>query len=371
MEITYRFLDPNSESDIYQWLHLHSDCFQYEITRDLWDHIYIADPFYYKNKPLILIAEADTKIVGSLSLLPSPIQDHRNNSTIPYRSLLICKGMVHTDYQKKGIFNHLFENSMDIARSEGYDSVLGFSNSPYSYQSLTRTGFQDVAAMRWSKTYLSIDTTVSKYVDPFRLPQIIKKIILSFSSRFYSLLTPVVKHSYQLQHGNISEFIEQITEFTNSANSNGGISGIRTNNFIQWRFFRDDACFKCLTLIDNGRMLGYLILQYKKGAKDALIVDICLINNDKSLISILISETRQYLKENKFQQLWVYIVENDSNLSNFFSLRNGFFILSPKAGKLTKSRFLMYALNENFANPSFSDKNNWNLQSCDTCWFLG
>jgi predicted N-acetyltransferase YhbS len=370
MDITYRFLDPGSESDISQWLDLHSVCFQYKITRYLWDHIYMANPFYKKTKPLILIAEVDTKMVGSLSLLPSPIQEHRRNSTISYPSLLMCKGMVHPDYQKRGVFNHLSKNILDIAESEGYDSVLGFSNSPFSYQSLTRTGFQDLAAMRWSKTYLSIDTTVSKYVDTIRLPQIVKKIIVPLFSRFYSLLTPHVKHSYQLQYGNIYEFIEQITEFTNSTNPNGGIFGIRTNNFIRWRFFRDDACFKCLTLMDDGRMLGYLILQYKEGDKDAFIIDMWLSNNDKFLISILMSEIRQYLKKNNFQKLWVYIVENDSNLSTFFSLRNGFFIRSPKAGKSNKSRFLRYTLNKNLANPSLLDKKNWNIQSSDTCWFL-
>lgn len=97
----------------------------------------------------------------------------------------------------------------------------------------------------------------------------------------------------------------------------------------------------------------------------------CLVNNDKFFISILISETRQYLKEDKFQKLWVYIVENDSNLSDVFSLRNGFLIRSSKAGKLNKSRFLIYALNKKLANPSFSDKKNWNIQSCDTCWLPG
>ena len=66
MNNTYRFLDPSSESDIYQWLNLHSVCFQYEITRDLWDHIHMADPFYNKTRPLIIVAETDKKIIASV-----------------------------------------------------------------------------------------------------------------------------------------------------------------------------------------------------------------------------------------------------------------------------------------------------------------
>ena len=49
MDIAYRFLDPNSESEIHQWLHLHSACFHYEITRTLWNHIHLANPFYKKK----------------------------------------------------------------------------------------------------------------------------------------------------------------------------------------------------------------------------------------------------------------------------------------------------------------------------------
>ena len=370
MDIRYRFLNPNSESDIEQWLDLHSVCFQYTISRALWEHIYLANPFYRKIKPLILIAEVNGNVVGSLSLLPSPIQEDRNDRTIAYRSLLITKGMVHPDFQKKGIFNHLYKNSMDVMKSEGFDSVLGFSNSLYSYHSLTKNGFYDIAAMRWSKTYLSMETTVSKHVDTVRLPKIAKKIIISVFSRSYSLLTPSIKHSYQVKYGDICDFIEQIIEFNNSTNSKGGIFGRRTHNFILWRFFQDDSCFKCLTLMDDGRMLGYLIIQHKEGSKDAFIVDMCLSDNDNSLISILICETRQYLKKNNFQKLWVYLVENDSNLSNFFSRRNGFFVRSSKVGKLNKSRFLLYVFNKNLAVASYLDKKNWNIQSCDTSWFM-
>ena len=240
--------------------------------------------------------------------------------------------MVHPDDQRKGIFGSLLKKSIELAESEGYDMLITFSNNPFSLQGFLKIGFHDIASMRWLKTYLSIDTTVSKYVDSFPIPLGVKKIILSLFSRFFSLLTPLVKHSYQLQHGTISEFTGQLTKFS-SYNSNGGMSGVRTKDFIQWRFFRDDTCFRCLALVEHERMVGYLILQCKKGDKDAFIVDMRVSNNDKSLIPILMSETRRYLKKNNFLKLWVYIQENDSNLSNFFSLRNGFFCTIFKSRK--------------------------------------
>ena len=370
MNITYRFFDTNSESDIYQWLDLHSICFQYDISQNLWDIIHLKNPFYNKTKPLILIAELDKKIVGSVSLIPSPIQEHRNNTVILYNSLLICKAMVHPDYRKKGIFNHLLKNSMDVATYEGYDTLLTVSDNPYSYKSFVRIGFHDVAAMRWSKVYLSIDTASSHYFDTLKLPRIVKKIFVSLISFFYSQLISLGEHSYQLKYGDITEFVEEITNFFISNQSHEGIFGIRTNPFIQWRFCRNDEYFKCFTLWDSEIMIGYLIIQYKEGEKNAFIVDMCLSNDKTSLISILTKESQEYLKKNKFQRLSVYMMEKDSNLSKFFSFRNGFFIQSSEPGKLNKSRFLMYALNKNLVKTFFSDKNNWNLQSVDTCLFI-
>lgn len=371
MNISYRYLDINSESEIIQWLDLHSVCFNYTLSLSLWNHQYIKNPFFIKTQPLILIAEVDKKMVGSVSLIPSPIQEFRNDSYNPYHSLLVCKAMVHPDYQKKGIFSTLLKKSIAAAESEGYDVLLTISNNPYSYQSFQKIGFQDITAMRWAKIHLSIDAPLSKHVNPIRLPQGVKKGIISLFSRFYSQLTPYCKHSYQIQHGNISEFIGQISDFNKSTLSNGEISGIRSNTFITWRFFQEDTCFKCLTLMDGGRLLGYSIIEYHEGDKNAFIVDMCCSHNDKTLISILISETRQYLKTNNFQKLWVYIVDNDSNLSTFFSLRNGFLTRSSKSGKLDKSRLLIFPLNKKMENDVLPDKNTWNIQSCDTCWFLG
>jgi predicted N-acetyltransferase YhbS len=370
MDITYRFLDPRSESDICQWLNLHSVCFQDEITRDLWDHIHMADPFYNKTKPLILVAEADKKIVGSVSLIPSPIQEHRNNILNLYHSLLVCKAMVHPDYQKKGIFGNLLKKSIESAESEGYDLLITVSDNPYSYKSFIRTGFNDITAMRWATVYLSIDTQISHYIDTLKLPWPVKKIPLSSCSLFYSQLTTPGDHSLQIKTGDISEFIEQISNFNISNQSEREMYGIRTNHFIHWRFFRENACFKCITLWNGEKMLGYLVIQCKEGGGNAFIVDISLSNENLPLISILVKETQKYLKKNNFQRLSIYMMEKNSNLLKFFSYWNGFIKQSSKTGKLKESRFLSRTINKNFTKTSFSDKNNWNLKSVDTCLFL-
>jgi GNAT superfamily N-acetyltransferase len=367
MEITYRFLDTESDSDISQWLDLYSVCFQQEITRNFWDYIHLKNPFYKKTKPLIFIAQADGKIVGSLSAIPSPLAEYPKDTIILHDSLLICKGMVHPEYQKKGIFGHLLKKAMKTAESEEYDFVLTISNNFYSYQSFIRNGFHDIAAMRWSRLFLSRDTVFSAYIEALLLPRAVKKMFLFSCTYCYSRLVPRKNHSYQIKYGDAPEFIEEIENFYASTHQNEGLYGSRATAFNRWKF-REGVSFKCFTICERETMLGYAIVQLKE--RNAYIIDIGFSGNKKKVIAELIGGISTTLKEYNFQTVWTYMVENDTILSNFFTLRHGFFIRSSNAGKLKKSRLLVYPLKKTPAQSSTLDKNTWNIQAVDTCLFL-
>jgi predicted N-acetyltransferase YhbS len=365
MEITYRFLDTDSKSDISQWQDLHSVCFKQDISSNFWDYIK-ANPFHKKTKPLVFIARAGERIVGSLSVIPSPITEYREGIIIQYNSLLLCKAMVHPDYQKKGIFSHLLKVAIETAKSEGYDIIITISNNPYSYQSVIRSGFHDVAAIRWSRVFLSRDTVFSTYIDALNLPSMIKKILISSFSECYSRLVPRGGHSYKIKQGDISEFIEEIKILHNSTRPYGSIYGTRTTDLIQWKFIGDDTNIKCFTVWEDEKMIGYAIIQLKKDGKNAYIVDIFFSKNQKLVISELVGEVSTYLKHKKFQILWISVVENNTILSNFFTLRNGFFRRSLKGGKLKKPQLLVCPLNNTTIQTLCFDKNHWNIQLTDT-----
>ena len=143
MEITYRMIDANSE--ILQWLS-YRVCYQHEVSHELWHWIHIQNPFYKKTRPLIFIAEIDNRIVGFLSLIPSPIQIHNPDTLL--NSCLLCKAMVHPEFRNHGIFRKLLQYAIETAKSEGYDILLTISNNPYSYQSFIKAGFRDIAPMK-------------------------------------------------------------------------------------------------------------------------------------------------------------------------------------------------------------------------------
>jgi GNAT superfamily N-acetyltransferase len=348
---------------------LYSVCFQQKITKNFWNYIYLDNPFYKKTKPLIFVAEADGKIVGSISAIPSQLVQNRENNTFLYNSLLICKGMVHPDYRKKGIFGSLLKKAMETAESEDYDIALTISNNAYSYQSFIRSGFHDVAVMRWSRLFLSRETA-SAYCEAFHFPSVVKKICSSLFSYLYSQMTPRNNHSYQIAQGDTSEFIQEIENFYTANPPGEGMFGRRTKQFMQLKFVRKDAWIRCFTLSNGQKMLGYAIVFLNEGGKNAYIVDIGISTNNKTIITELIGEINTFLKENNFQTAWAYMVENNTMLSNFFTFRHGFFssILNRKKNK--KTRLLVLPLKHTLSQPYYLEKGTWHIQAIDTCLFL-
>ena len=259
---------------------------------------------------------------------------------------------------------------MATAESEEYDFLLTISDNFISYQSFIRGGFCDVAAMRWSRIFLSGNTVFSAYIKSLPLPRIVKKFLIDSCSYLYAGLVPRNNHQYQIKQGDASEFIEKIEHFYASPRRDDGIYGNRSLRFTQWKFDRKDACFKCFTISEKEIMLGYALVQLKEKGKNAYIVDIGVYPNKKAVITELIGEITTSLKVNNFKAVWSYMVENDTILSTFFTFRNGFFIRSSKSGKLKKSRLLVYPLKDTLAQASCLDGNTWNIQAVDTCLFL-
>ena len=116
-------------------------------------------------------------------------------------------------------------------------------------------------------------------------------------------------------------------------------------------------------------MLAYLIIEYKDEGKTALVVDIFARDDDESLFLTLVSELVTILKNEHFDSIQTYLIERNGSVSKIFSLRHGFIGRSSGTDKKTKLRFLYYPLKEHLCTTNFSDKNQWNIQSVDTCMF--
>jgi|GEM_PF-3161362 len=367
MEIIYRFFSVDSDSDIIQWLDLHKICFQRTVSREFWHWIHMGNPFYTKTKPMIVIAETENRIVGSVSLIPIHLQITANHEHRVLTSCLVCKAMVHPDYQNRGIFSSLLKKGIKLTREEGYDLLITFSNNPYSYQGFVQQGFQYVTDVIQSKYYISPDRLSKKYTAV--LPGQIRKHINRSLSRIYSLLLPEIHHTFRICYNEISEVTEEIYRIHFPDNTGSGIFGGRTPEFIRWRLSSDGIHFKCLSLWDKDKMLAYLIIGIQDRRKSALIADLFSRENDKSLILILVNEAVTILKKENFNSFWTYLLDRNWDLSTIFSLRYGFIRRPSGAGNNAKLRFLCFPLSDPVCDADFSDKNLWNIHSLDSCMF--
>jgi hypothetical protein len=233
--------------------------------------------------------------------------------------------------------------------------------------SFVRAGFTSVADIVQSRCYLSAEGPFKKYSAV--LPRFMRKIFVFPVLWMYKRLIPSVNHSYRIDYRDATECSQEIESMYTSHYSNSGVYGVRTKPFIAWRFSYPQFHFKCMSLWDGEQMLAYLIIEYKEGGKTALIADIFARDNDGSLILMLVSELVKILKKDHFDSIQTYIIEKNGNLSKLFSLRYGFINRSSVTDKKTQPRLLYYPLKEHLCPAKYSDKNQWNIQSVDTCLF--
>ena len=335
MEINYRFFRADSDPEILQWLDLYQVCFQRTVHHEFWHWIHMENPFYTKTRPLIFIAETENRIVGSVSLIPSPLQVMANKEQGLLDACLLCKAMVHPEYRGRGIFSSLLRHAIEHAKGDGYDLIMTFSNNAYSYQGFIHEGFQYVTDIIQSKYYISAEGLSRKYIAA--LPGQVRRHINNSLSRIYSLSNYAADDTFRIQYDDIPVVMEEINRIHFSGHSGEGIFGGRTPDFIRWRLSCGGISFRCLSLWDNKEMLAYLIIGFPDGGKSALIADLFAQDNDESLILILVGEATAILEKDHFESVWTYLLDRNWKLGRIFSLRHGFIRRTTRTENNAKS----------------------------------
>jgi len=371
MEITYQLLDVCSEAEIIQWLELYQICYFRKVGREYWHWIHQGSPFFKNQKPMVFVAKCNNQIIGSVSLIPSPLRITNGQVSRTLNSCLVCKAMVKPEFQKRGIFSSLLHNATEQAKYDEYDLLVTFSNNDNSHKGFIKAGFSSITNIIQSKCYLSSKTPLKNF--PSMLPGFLRTTIGYPISWLCRQLLPIPRHNYRVEFRDVTKYHEAV-ELIAASHYTGGtcIRGVRTPSFIQWRFSYPGLWFKCLSLWDNETMLAYVIIEYQDGDKNALIIDIFVRDDDNSLLTILIGELTAILYQEQFDSVQTYFLKTDRGVSNFFTLRHGFIDRTRGKGKKNTSvRFLCYPLNESMGVTDFSKNVHWNIQAADTCLFLG
>lgn len=369
MEIQYRFFDFNSDSDINQWIDLYRICFHDNVSRDFLFWVHKDNPFLKNYVHSICIAETGGRLIGAVSIIPTQFLVVEKNKTHIINVGKICKAMVHPNFQNRGIFSQLMKTVHQAAIHNGYDLLLTLSNNPYSFQGFIRKDWTFVMDLQWKVLYISSPLSGKNKPDSFSA--IVKKYSAAPLFALYNGLIPHRRHTYQVLVDDARNSFDAIDKIRNSDSGVSGIFGIRTPEFLGWRFSYEHAEFKCLTLQDQNQPLAYIVFEIPKHGNNALILDIYCHKNDKDIALVLLSEAVKYLKDHNIRSLWASIPERDWIFSEIFSIRHGFLNHSAEKGAISKPRLLVYPVGNRKLLSEVPEKNQWNIQASDTCLFWG
>jgi hypothetical protein len=365
-KISYRRLDATVDTDISAWLELHQLCFQMSMDRETWRWIHMNNPFYKKSLPLIIVAESEGKIVGSVSIIPSPLNNSSDKDLIPLSSCLVCKAMVHPGWRNRGIFSTLLKNAITISQEDGFDLLLTIANNPYSFRSFVRAGFIHISDSTQKNRYLSPDSLFKNYCGPITR-HLNKKIVIPFFNLFTGRVSNS-RHEYVIRYGPVAEVVKDIEDLHFNNPRFSGIYGLRNIMFTRWRFCREGGNVRCLTIWKKNQLFGYVVLGFSHEGKAGIILDLSVRDSNTQLFQILVNETINILTKNHAGTLSISLINRDWDLNRVFSIRNGFLKSHILSGK-EKSHILYYCIKEKPGMEFLQEKNSWNLQACDTCLF--
>lgn len=238
------------------------------------------------GKPVIFVAEADGKLIGSRTLWPWEF---------------VCRGralkafqpgdtVVHSDFQGKGIFSKLNKKSVPYIVETGIPIVFNFPNQN-SVNGYLNSGWHYLANIPW----------LIKPIKPLRilLGQKSKKAT-SLKLESQHIIDPNSCH--QISNKNLS--------------FDGIIRTHRVPGFFRWRYFDHPFFYYGLVSVKEGRKeAGAVFTIYDKGLnKEMLVVDfIGHPDCSKALFKKLINTGKQYNvdfittiynKHSNMKQLW-------------------------------------------------------------------
>ncbi len=367
MEVSCRFLDPASETEITRWLDLYRICFNQHASRRFWSWLHLENHLYLKNRPLIVLGVCDGNVAGALSLIPSPLRNVAPEGIGTVTSCIVCKAMVHPDYQGHGVFRTMLMFAISAARSEGYDLLVTYSNNPISYRGFIRAGFGQVTTIVQSKCYLGPQGPFAGILD--RLPGTVSAGIGYPLGWIYRQFLPRPDPGSPTGFHELPECCNDIVSATQKRKPGGTIRGLRTPAFVRWRFSYPGFRFRCLSISEDGVILAYAIVQYREKGKTAMILDLFVRNDRPRVIRDLIGALAEGLRSEGIHSLQAYLPDQGDRVSGFFSFRNGFIRKFPGTGTGLIPRMLVLPLREDLPLQDLTDRKSWELQAADTCLF--
>jgi hypothetical protein len=273
---------------------LFNQIFDTNRQENYWHWQFMENP---AEKPIIVVAEDDSKVVGQCTLLPSKM-------TVKGEEILGGQSidtMVSNDYRRQGIYEKMAFTSYDMGIERGIKIRFGFPSKPALQGLLEKLGG-------------TLITDIPLYLKIYRLDNFLASIIkLKFLSKILAipgmLLVRLIyretkiniKEKYEMKE--IQNFNEDFDKLWDRIKIDSPIMSNRDSKFLNWRIKdHPNIQYKTFGAYKDGELKGYMILKVEnrkvKGKFDiklGSIVDMIAINED--VILGLYNKSKEYFKD--------------------------------------------------------------------------
>ncbi|MDM7998538.1 MAG: GNAT family N-acetyltransferase [Dehalococcoidia bacterium] len=359
MQVSIRRLSPDSREDMDQWRGLYRIVFGREYPEQVWEWKYLENPYNDADGPLIYVAEADSRIVGARSLLPSVVAVSYGQRMEWLKACQFNNAMVHPDFRHGGVFTKITTHSIEDARRRGYKIAYGYPN----HQSLPghiKMGCTYLGRLRRCAMLINVKAIVGDYLTRRGVPRFAQKAALPIAEIAVSLALPGEKLGhYRLEHGPVQRFAEEIASLHLSDVARQGIYGQRSIEFLAWRFRRPDRDYRCYALYESDRMAGYLAAYINAVSQSASILDIYAPGWNRQILARLLRGTLEHLKGQSCSSLQISLLDRTWPLKALFSPRHAVWRTNLNV------HLIAYSLSEEIDPVLFRDRGNWYLQQAD------
>ena len=359
MQVIIRKLAPDSKKDIDGWRELYHVVFGREYPEEVWKWKYLENPSSDSEGPLIYLAESNSRIVGARSLLPSMVSVEDGQTTEVLRACQMNNAMVHPDFRREGLFTKLTKHSDEDARAKGYKLAYGYPNAQ-SLPGHMKMGCDYLGQLRHCAVVIEPERILGDYLTRRGIPGFAQKALLPVAGTIVRLASPRISlGQYRLEHGPVDRFVQDIANLHVCAGPRQGIFGLRSIDFLSWRFRRPGRDYCAYALYDSDRMVGYLVVFIDTVARRALIKDIYAPGLDQEILARLLKGTIDHLKTQSYGLLSISLLDRKWPLKSLFSPRYGVW------RRYVAEHLIAYPLSKELKPGLISDRNNWYLQQVD------
>ena len=271
----------------------------YSASRDIdyWKWQFMENP---SGKPVIIVAEDDSKIVGQCTLIPNIISIKGEEFFVGES----IDAMISEDYRGQGLYEKMALKSYDVGKSEAMKMRIGFPTTEL-YTSLFGETI-DARFVTDIPLFINIYKMENFLVGIVKL-RILAKILavpsLLMAKFIYREKKIKIKNQYVIKE--IKEFNEEFDLLWDKIKDESPIMKARSSKFLNWRIKdHPQIDYKTFASYLNDELVGYIILKLEKrkvrknvDLTVGTIVD--MIGVDDDVVTALYFKAKEYFKSTK------------------------------------------------------------------------